>query len=123
MISLDAVTEYFSRHLRNSDWNNLPEEKREAALYMANSDVSGELGEFSLTDTDPLHVGAVAEQALHLATTAPAQNTVETVLSESIEGLGSRSYSTRSGNTQIAARAADFIRRIRRATGTIRIMN
>lgn len=123
MISIAAINEYFSRHLRSTDWNTLPDEKREAALNMACSDVSGELGELPLTDTDPLHVGAVAEQALYLATTAPAQTTVETVLSESIEGLGSRSYSTRSGNTQIAIRAADFIRRIRRSTGTIRIIN
>lgn len=124
MVTADAVTTYFAGHLRCRDWAALSTDTQTAAVNMANSDISGELDELDLTDSDVLHVSAVAEQALHLANTGGTGGitSVAAILSESVDGVGSRSYDNPAGNTAICPRAAEFVNRIRRSYGRVRII-
>ncbi len=123
MITRAAADSYFEVHLRGDEWTAIPEATRNAAVAMADSDVSGELGEMVLSDEEPLHVAAVSEQAIELVAVKDDNNHVPAnmnITSESIDGVGSRTYEVKSGNSTIALRAQNYIDRIRRGNGVFR---
>mgnify|MGYP004708030825 CR=1 FL=1 len=126
MMTLAAVDEYFEHHLQKSAWEAAGEEKQAAAFAMAELDVSGELNEMELDAENRLHVAAVAEQALYLLSqqdAEPADALSEALVSESIDGIGSRQYAARSGRgNSIGSRARNFIDRIRGSISTVRIV-
>ena len=97
MTSMEWVQDYFVCHLEREKWNNFSLEDRLAAVSMAEDDVMYELGLRELDSTDRLLMCAIAEQALYLAVNRDrarraAVRTTGGLKSETIEGLGSRSY-------------------------------
>ena len=98
MLSLEKADEYFQLHLLRDEWMGAPEDSRKAALNMAEQDVSLELGGTGMDYADIFAVGAVCEQAVFLLTSqGDGINPVSALLqSESVDGIGSRTYRSRS---------------------------
>ena len=95
MVSLTKIDEYFSMHLAKDEWISFANDRKLAAVNMANSDIAGELGETDLSDDNKLDIGAVAEQALYLlqSPSAVKSSAGNAIASESIDGyfdLGGR---------------------------------
>ena len=121
MLEIDRADEYFALHLQNAVWSAKSEEERSAALAMAEQDISLELGGTELDYANPFAVGAVCEQALFLLTSPeeginPAAALIQ---SESVDGIGSRTYRSRS-NPAIASRAERCLEHLRGRPGAIR---
>ena len=121
MLELEKADEYFALHLQRATWNEKSEEERAAALAMAEQDISLELCGAELDYTDKFAIGAVCEQALFLITCTDACiNPIPTqVQSESVDGIGSRTYRFKS-NPAIANRAERFLEQLRGRPGAIR---
>lgn len=122
-ITIHQIDEYFSARIGGAKWSAYSEEQRIAAAVSATDDVGNELTGLEIDDSNPLHLGAVAEQALHLLESTETTLTAATVLAaESIDGIGSRSYREPSGNVLLSERCKIFIERIRRESGGRRIL-
>ena len=67
MTTLEFVQEYFLSHLEQEKWSRLEAAERQAAVAMAEEEITYELGLTALDTTDRLLMCAVAEQALFLA--------------------------------------------------------
>lgn len=121
MLDLARADEYFALHLQNAAWSAKSEEERAAALAMAEQDISLELGGAELDFANVFAVGAVCEQALFLLTSPEdGINPVSALIqSESVDGIGSRTYRSRS-NPAIASRAERFLEQLRGRPGAIR---
>ncbi|GEM_PF-5884403 len=95
MISEETLQNYFNCHLLATELNAFSATEKSAARFSADLDVAAVLGRSVGDDDDALLIGAVSEQAIHLlmhrsALTRP-ESTSE-LSSESIDGVGSRSY-------------------------------
>ena len=126
MVSLTKIDEYFSMHLAKDEWNSFANDRKLAAVNMANSDIAGELGEIELADDNKLDIGAVAEQALYLlqSPSAVKSSAGNVIASESIDGFGSVSYNVGGGTESkrfIGDRAVNFISRRRAQSGRVRL--
>lgn len=124
MITIATADEFFTLHLLRSTWQTRSEQDRAAALKMAERDVSGELGGIEAVETDILMMEAVCEQAVYLLAFPEAINPKGAHLeSESVDGVGSRTYRNGS-NPAIGPRAARLIELIRGSgarNGTVRL--
>lgn len=121
MLNPAKAEQYFALHLQKALWSAKSDEERSAALAMAEQDISLELGGVELDYENPFAVGAVCEQALFLLT-SPNEgiNPVSALIqSESVDGIGSRTYRSRS-NPAIASRAERFLEQLRGRPGAIR---
>ena len=122
MLDPAKADEYFALHLKRSEWEEKSEEERQAALNMAEQDVSLELGGEAPDYADTLAVAAVCEQALFLLTSPDDAISPAAALltAQSVEGIGSQTF--RSGkNPAIAPRAQRFIEQIRGRPGIVNI--
>lgn len=124
MINREKADEYFSHHLCNGTWSAKSEDERSAALMMAEQDVSLELGGAELDYDNPIALAAVCEQALFLLENgangiAGQSRGSALVSSESVEGIGSRTYRAglRESDFAISGRARRFIELLRGSNG------
>lgn len=97
MTTLEFVQEYFLCHLEKKKWDRLETDDRQAAVAMAEEEITRELGLTAADTDDRLLMCAIAEQAIYLADQYARAHAAEErhagqLKSESIEGLGSRSY-------------------------------
>ncbi len=116
---LEDESDYFARHLDGVYWRGLSFERRGAALSGALFDIASLLQRRDIDGGELLQRAAVYEQALHLCRKADEEAVIAasagtSVVSESIEGLGSRTY-TRSASktlydTEISPRALRLVR-------------
>ncbi len=122
MLDLEKADEYFQLHLLRDEWTGAPEDSRRAALNMAEQDISLELGGTELDYADMFALSAVCEQAVFLLTSqGEGINPVSALLqSESVDGIGSRTYRSRS-NPAISTRAERFLEHLRGRPGAVRI--
>ena len=90
---LSAASEYFSNHPQSDAWKNADDPLRRGALRIAELDVAIAFGFGDLPDAPEINF-AIFEQALHLLESA-GQSPGETILSESLEGIGSRTIQPR----------------------------
>ena len=121
MLDPAKADEYFALHLRKAEWIAKSEEERSAALAMAEQDISLELGGTELDYMNPFAVGAVCEQALFLLANPDAGiNPISALVqSESVDGIGSRTYRNRA-NPALSDRAERFLEQLRGRPGAIR---
>lgn len=108
MISDEILEAYFSRHPLGDTLNRFSAAEKSAALNAADLDVAAELGR-PVTDGDgELLRAALAEQTIHLLIHRETLTDASggTLVSESIDGVGSRVYRV-SGNaaSTLGARA------------------
>ncbi|MBQ9502795.1 MAG: hypothetical protein IJU70_11610 [Lentisphaeria bacterium] len=110
MIPLETAREYFSNHLLGELFLESDGTLAASALTMAARDVSSRLLR-PADESDPRFVAAVCEQALFLLTRKERLLENQAIVSESVEGLGSRSYTSPvSGRDLVLApRAALYI--------------
>ena len=90
---LAAANGYFAGHPQADAWNNADEPLRRGALRIAELDVAIVFGFGELPDAPEIPY-AIFEQALRLLECA-GHSAGETVLSESVEGVGSRTLQPR----------------------------
>ena len=113
MITLEAAGAYLENHLLGGLFAAAAQTERAAALAMAECDISGAAGR-ELDANDRFAVAAVAEQLVWLlgrgADAALAD--AEALASESIDGLGSRSY-RENCDRAIAPRARKLVELLR----------
>ena len=110
MVSIETAGEYFDTHLLGDFFRESGRENMLSSIKMAELDVKTQL-EFLPDDSDADYIAAVCEQAIfllmHKDQLVPP---VRSLVSESIEGLGSCSYAA---NMKIfAPRAEMFIESI-----------
>lgn len=112
MIELTVADAFFASHLEKSYWESQDEPTRNACLTMAETDVllRLDLDEIDVEETG--HLAAVCEQAVYLCRNRDQLNLPANLVSESIEGAGSRSYRNNSTGELFSPRAAAIIRRI-----------
>ena len=123
MITAAQIDAYFAERLSGAEWLAFPDAQRAAAGVSASDDVTNEVPGLELDGENPAHLGAVAEQALHLLRHMGAETPAESgVASESIEGIGSRSYQAKRGNVVLCERSKSYISKILRESGTLRIV-
>ncbi|MDD3154830.1 MAG: hypothetical protein PHS41_08175 [Victivallaceae bacterium] len=103
--SLSAADTYFGNHLRSELWNGTGEPERTGALILAAMDVASLLPGQTVDQTEPLQLLAIYEQAVFLLEKLDREKN-PTLLSEQIDGIGSRVYSDSKNNTADNARAA-----------------
>jgi len=109
LISLETARTYFGSHLLGEVFLESGETLMSAALTMASSDIDCRLAA-PAEETDPCYIAAVCEQAVFLLTRRERLADNQTLLSESVEGLGSRSYSApENGDTVLAPRARLYL--------------
>ena len=109
MISLETARTYFGSHLLGEVFLESGETLMTAALTMASSDIDCRLAA-PAEETDPFYVAAVCEQAVFLLTRRECLTENRTLLSESVEGLGSRRYAApANGDTVLAPRAGLYL--------------
>ena len=122
-ITIHQIDEYFSARIGGAKWSAYSEAQRLAAAVSAADDVENELNGLEIDDSNPLHLGAVSEQALHLLESSENASTAAASLAaETIDGIGSRSYREPSGNVLLGDRCKAFIERIMRESGGRRIL-
>ncbi len=95
MISDTFLQNYFDRHLLASTLNAFSAAEKSAACFTADLDVAAVFGRSVNDDDGALLCAAVAEQAIHLLLHRDALSPAETqkdLISESIDGVGSRTY-------------------------------
>ena len=116
MITLEAAGTFLADHLLGSIFSAASETDRAAAFAMAECDISAAVGR-ELDDNDRFAVAAVSDQLVWLLQrgASAALADTEALASESIDGLGSRSYR---GNCDraIAPRARKFVALLRGGT-------
>ena len=113
MISIEKAQEYFNCHLLGEFFFESGESQMLSALRMAENDIRSRLVREAAED-DSCYVAAVCEQAVFLLAHKDQLTENKTVVSESIEGLGSRSYShhEKFPESLLAPRAEVYIRSI-----------
>ena len=91
MITIEQIKNYFSAHLlRELVFETLPEELA-AAAAMAEMDVAAYLG-FEPDPGSSCYLAAVCEQTVYLLTHKDQLAEKQTLVSERVDGLGSRQY-------------------------------
>ena len=112
-MELQTIDSFFDEHLLKVEYFNFGETARAAAFRMAERDIAAELGRAPAADNF-LEVAAVGEQTIHLLR-HPAGDRSAQVVSEKVEGVGSRSYAA-TELTEIAPRARRYLRALLGAT-------
>ena len=112
MFDIDEANEYFELHMKRSLWGALSGQKRQAALAAAGNDVKNLLGVNELDETDIYIYCAVFEQAVYLAEYYDVLNRPDRVASESVDGVGGRTYALSGTLARISPTAAGFLERI-----------
>lgn len=115
MIDTTQAYSYFDRHLARAEFLAFSGEETAAALAMAEHDIRAAAP--GASETDFAYLCAVCEQALYLLRNRGA-GAAETVLGESVSGIGSRSYSGAGKNPVLAPRAVHYLELLR-DTGSI----
>ena len=122
--TLDADA-YFDEHLSKAKWGALTQDVKAAAIKEASRIIAGELDGMELDPEEQNHVAAVAEEALYLASgNAPQVNDIMAgaLVSESVDGIGSATYTAGRRNPFLCAKAKMYVDLIRMSSGSIRIM-
>jgi hypothetical protein len=123
MITVDMADAYFEKHMDKNYWAGLPLETREAVLCMAENDVAAALG-FPVNPDVPAQRYAVCEQAVFLSRNHSKQTGGKDIASESLDGVGSRSYHfINTENPGISPRAAAYIKQAKSGAlrGSLRV--
>jgi len=107
---METAREYFASHLLGELFLESDSALASSALTMAGRDVASQLV-LPADGSDRRYIAAVCEQALFLLTRKEHLLDAQAVLSESVEGLGSRSYASPSSGRGLvlAPRAALYI--------------
>lgn len=92
MISTEIAVEYFNNHLLGEIFLEASAEERNAVLVMAERDIVSLLNTPGARE-EQLFIPAVCEQAVFLLTRKEELTRRQILLSETVEGMGSRSYS------------------------------
>ncbi len=116
-MELDTINTFFDDHLLKVEYYNFDSPLRESALHMAERDVAAELGR-APDDNEYLEVAAVGEQTIYLLQ-HPDQNDTGRIVSEHVEGVGSRTYARDRDLPGIAPRARRYLRALTGATLTL----
>ena len=106
-MELGTIDGFFNEHLLKVEYFDFSRDERAAAFRMAERDVAAELGR----EPDAgqfLEVAAVGEQTIHLLL-HPEDNAAAPVVSEKVEGVGSRRYAVTEFSV-IAPRARRYLR-------------
>ena len=106
-MELATIDSFFNEHLLKIEYFNFDQAARAAALAMAERDIAAELGRKPAA-ADFLEVAAVGEQTIHLLR-HPAGDNSGAVVSERVEGVGSRSFAP-TELSEIAPRARRYLR-------------
>ena len=112
-MELENIDSFFNEHLLKLEYFDFGESARRAAFRMAERDVAAELGRTPSPDNF-LEVAAVGEQTIHLLR-HPADGGSARVVSEKVEGVGSRTYAA-TELPEIAPRARRYLRALLGAT-------
>ena len=91
MIDIEIAKNYFQNHLLGELFLESSPEKMISALRMAEQDIGSQLL-FPVDTAQPCYIAAVCEQAVYLLTSGDELTANRILLSETVEGLGSRSY-------------------------------
>lgn len=111
MICIDDADTFFAVHLEHSFWNALESPRKIACISMAETDVMARLDLDSTNPDNPHILGAVCEQAVFIAANYDKLRRSGEIVSESIDGLGSRTYRL-SSSENFSRRALTHIRRL-----------
>jgi len=111
MLDITDADTYFETHLENGFWSSMDSDKRQACLNMAEIDVCAKLAVNEIDSESKFMLNAVYEQAVYLGENYEKVKSFAFVKSESLDGVGSRSYSSSSG-ISFSKRAQMFLRRI-----------
>ncbi|MFA6102387.1 MAG: hypothetical protein WCV67_10990 [Victivallaceae bacterium] len=111
MLTIENADEYFSRHLLQRQWSALSAEQKDAALKMASDDICGRLKISELDETCVFQLCAAYEQAVFLGSNIDNLIAGTEILSENIEGVGGRTYQTKT-DSGFSPRALLFLERI-----------
>ena len=107
MISIETAVEYFQNHLLGEIFLESSPEQRQAALAMAELDIAGYLDRLP-GEEERLFAAAVCEQAVYLLSHRESLTERKVLISETVEGLGSRSYAASGGKTAVLAPRAEL---------------
>lgn len=116
-MELDTINTFFNDHLLKVEYYNFDPESRERALRMAERDVALELGR-APDDNEYLEVAAVGEQTIYLLQ-HPDQGDIARIVSERVDGVGSRTYAPDRELAGIAPRARRYLRALTGTTLTL----
>ena len=111
MLTIENADEYFSRHLQHQQWSSLSTAQKDATLKMASDDICGRLKISELDESCIFQLCAAYEQAVFLASNIDSLTAGTEILSENIEGVGGRTYRTKT-DSDFARRALLFLDRI-----------
>ncbi len=111
MIDVTDADTYFETHLENDSWTSIDSDKRQACLNMAEADICAKLAVDEIDSESETMLNAVYEQAVYLGVNYDKIKNFAFVTSESLDGVGSRSYSSTSGMS-FSKRALMLLRRI-----------
>ena len=116
-MELDTINAFFNDHLLKVEYFNFESSARAAAVRMAERDVEAELGRTPDSE-EYLEVAAVGEQTIYLLQ-HPVQDDGRRIVSERVEGVGSRTYAQNSELPGIAPRARRYLRALKGSTLTL----
>ena len=116
-MELDTINAFFNDHLLKVEYFNFDSSSRAAAVRMAERDVAAELGR-APDDDEYLEVAAVGEQTIYLLQ-HPEQGDAVRIVSEHVEGVGSRTYAQNAELPGIAPRARRYLRALLGSTVTL----
>ena len=124
MIPIETVKEYFDNHLLGEFFLESGSDLMQSAVRMAENDVRSQLLLF-VSENDADYIAAVCEQAVFLLVHKDELTPKQQLLSESIEGVGSRTYAAGEyrGTQMIAPRAELFIENINRIVSSGRTVH
>ena len=91
MITLEEINNYFSAHLLRELVFESHQDELTAAAAMAEADVAAYLG-FEPEQSSSCYLAAVCEQTVYLLMHKDQLAEKQTVVSERVDGLGSRQY-------------------------------
>ena len=113
LVSKQDMDEYFSGHLLSEKYFSSDASVISGALAMAENDVASQLDLFPPENT-ALFTAAVGEQLIALLSDPGSASAFRQVASESVEGLGSRSYvcGKDPAGKVLAPRAEMYIRKL-----------
>lgn len=121
MLDLATAAAYFHNRYGAAEWGAASEDEKRQLLATAEADISAELSGAAPDYSMPAAVGAVCEQALFLLTDPNALRDTSRIASESVEGIGSRTYRTGNGSL-LSVRAERFVNQLRcMVPGTVRV--
>ena len=125
MITIESVKEYFDCHLLGEFFLESGEQLMQSAVKMAERDVNSQLCEVPREPAAD-YIAAVCEQAVFLLVHKDELTQQQALLSETVEGLGSRTYAAPQSSTPplLSPRAELFIENINRmnSSGTVQIL-